>query len=268
MEIIYVNGEYSEISKARVSPIDRGLTLGDGLFETIRVRDGKLFRLDAHFARLRNGAKILDIKVPLSDGELTAAMQKLLEMNNMAEARLRLTLTRGEAAHGLVATGDEEPTLIIRATPLTPLPSPVRAIVSKSARRNEHSVLIRCKCVNYLEGIMAMREAKEAGANEAIVLNCAGRVSEMTICNVFAVKDGQIVTPPIEEGALPGVMRADVIKHFGVIEKPLEVDDLLNADEVFVSSSSGVRPVVEIAGQTIGGGEQGEITTKVIDANL
>ncbi|MCP4392913.1 MAG: 2-keto-4-methylthiobutyrate aminotransferase [Alphaproteobacteria bacterium] len=268
MEIIYVNGEFSEISKARVSPIDRGLTLGDGLFETIRVRDGKMLRLDAHFARLRNGAKNLDIKVPLSDQELIDVMQTLLDMNSMLDARVRLTLTRGEASHGLVASGDETPTLIIRASKFTPLPSPVRAIVSKHARRNEHSILIRCKCVNYLEGIMAMKEAKDQGANEAVVLNCAGRVAEMTISNVFAVIDGEIVTPPVSEGALPGVMRADVIKHFGVMEKPLAVDDLLSASEVFVTSSSGTRPVVEIEGKLIGNGEQGEITTKVIEANL
>lgn len=268
MEIIYVNGKFSSIDEARISPVDRGVTLGDGLFETIIVRSGKIKYLKEHFARLRKGASILDIKIPLSDEEITVVMHELLDRNNMQDARIRLTLTRGEAVHGLAATGNEVPTLIMRVSEMMELPSPVRAIVSKHARRNERSVLLECKCVNYLEGIMAMKEAKTQGANEAIILNMAGRVAEMTICNVFAVVSNKIYTPPVSEGALPGVMRANVIKKFDVEEKTVDVEELINADEVFVTSSSGVRPVVEIERQTIGKGKQGQVTTKVIEANL
>lgn len=268
MEIIYVNGKFSSIDEARVSPIDRGITLGDGLFETVVVRSGKIKDIDAHLARLKKGAGILGIKIPLSDDEIVAVMQELLNKNKMQDARIRLTLTRGEAPHGLVANDIDKPTLIMRVSELVELPSPVRAIVSKHARRNEHSVLLECKGVNYLEGIMAMKEAKEQGANEAIILNMAGRVAEMTICNIFAVVGDKIYTPPVSEGALPGVMRAKVIKEFSVDEKPLDVDELLNADEVFVTSSSGARPVVEIEGRAIGDGKQGKVTTKVIETNL
>jgi branched-chain amino acid aminotransferase len=268
MEIIYVNGKFSSIDEARISPIDRGVTLGDGLFETVIVRDGQIRQLQEHLARLKKGAGILGIKIPLSDEDIATVMQELLGKNNMQDGRIRLTLTRGEAAHGLVSAGNEESTLIMRVSEMVELPSPVRAIVSKHARRNEHSVLLECKCVNYLEGIMAMKEAKAQGANEAIILNMAGRIAEMTICNVFVVIGGKIYTPPVSEGALPGVMRANVIKAFDVEEKPLDVDELLSADEVFVTSSSGVRPVVEISDKTIADGKQGKVTTAIIEANL
>ncbi len=265
--IIYLNGEMIAPSEARIDPSDRGLALGDGLFETIAVRRGAPLRLGAHLSRLKHGASVLQIPVPLAEEEIRAALLETLRENGLSQGVLRLTLTRGSAPRGLLPQGNPAPTLMITATAQKPMPGPVRAVISKLTRRNEHSPLSRCKSTARTDDIIARMEADSRGAAEALLLNTAGRLAESTVANLFLVIDAKLVTPPLGDGALPGVMRAHVIETHGAQERPLDPADLGRSSEAFLTNSLGVRPLVEVDGQAVGSGEQGPVTQNVLAAD-
>ena len=248
----YLNGKIAEEENTFIKPTDRGLTLGDGLFETIVAKNGELLKLEAHFARLRSGSKILQLPVPLTDEQLAEALLSVLKANNLTNAVLRLTLTRGLGERGIALPKNPVPTLLISASEM-PLSStePLRLIIAKSTRRNQFSPLSRCKSLNFLDNIIARQEAVQKNANDAILLNTYGRIAETTIANLFVKIDGKLFTPPVAEGALAGVMRADIIKDFSAEEKPLDIEDLWKASEVFTTNAIGIRHVSEIDGKVI-----------------
>jgi branched-chain amino acid aminotransferase len=245
--IVWLDGELTSDRTARINPADRGFTLGDGLFETMAVRSGEILRLEAHRTRFRKGCEVLGIAPPAAD--LKSAVDAVFTANNLADATIRLTFTRGPAARGLVPSGPTQPTLLITASTLPGSPPPARCIIANVTRRNEHSPLARIKSISYLDNILARQEAMARGANEAILLNSAGRVAEATVSNIFVIKDGRIYTPPIEEGALPGVMRASVLAAFDVVQKPLTVEDIATADGVFLTNSLGIRTLASLDGK-------------------
>ncbi|PWC43191.1 aminotransferase class IV [Azospirillum sp. TSO22-1] len=266
MTEVWLNGVIVPESEARIAPADRGLLLGDGLFETLRVSGGRPLRLDRHLARLRAGAEILGLAVPLDDAGLAAAMERLLERRGLSEASLRLTLTRGPGPRGLLPPAEPTPTLLITAAPRTPPLPPARVVVARETRRNEHSPLSRIKSLSTLDGVLARQEAARRGADDALLLNTAGRVAEASAANLFLWLDGALVTPPVAEGALPGVLRAAVLEAFPVAERPVTVEDLARTEEAFLTSSLGVRPVVTVDGRTLGDGRPGARTTKIAAA--
>jgi len=245
--IVWLNDGLIDGNAARIDPSDRGFTLGDGLFETIAVRGGEIARFDAHRARFKKGCEVLGIPHPEVD--IKTSIEAVAKANGMSEAVIRVTLTRGVTGRGLVPPGTANPTLFMSAASLPGSPPPARCIIATVTRRNEHSPLARIKSLNYLDGILARREAVARGANEAILLNTAGRVAESTVANIFIVKAGRIYTPPPEEGALPGVMRAAVIDAFDTVQKPLSVDDVITADGVFFTNSLGIRTLASIDGK-------------------
>lgn len=251
MTEVWLNGIILPDYEARITPADRGLLLGDGLFETLRVRGGRPLRLDRHLARLRAGADVLGLPVPLDDAGLAAAMAALLRRCGLEDASLRLTLTRGPGPRGLLPPAEPTPTLMLTAAPLPPPPPPARVVVARETRRNEHSPLARIKSLSTLDGVLARQEAARRGADDALLLNTAGRVAEASAANLFLVLDGVVITPPVSEGALPGVMRAAVMEAFAVVERPVTVEDLNRADEVFLTSSLGVRAVVMVDGRPV-----------------
>ncbi len=258
--LIHLNGALVSAAEARVDPADRGLALGDGLFETIRARDGRPLRLAAHCARLRAGADVLDLPVPVSDEALGRALEETLEANAVTDGVLRLTLTRGPGPRGLLPPPQPPPTLLITAAAAeASSPRPVRAVIATTTRRNEHSPLSRCKCINYLDNILARQEAERRGAEDALLLNTAGRLAGTTIANLFLVIDGAVVTPPVAEGALPGVMRGEVLAVAGAEERSLKPEDLASASEAFVTNCLGIRPVVSVDGAPIGDGRPGPV---------
>jgi branched-chain amino acid aminotransferase len=258
--IIDLNGTLTEADEARLDPADRGYTLGDGVFETIRVRHGKPDRLDAHLARLRHGAGVLGIPVPATDTGLGERIAAVVKGNDLTSAAVRITLSRGPGPRGLLPPETARPTLMISAAPLSPPADSVRAIISLKVRRNEFSPSARIKCLSYLDNVIARREAAEYGADEALLLNTQGRLAESTISNLFLLIHGELLTPPVADGALPGVVRADIIDRFRGRETPLTPDDLATAEEAFLTNALGVRPLVEVAGQPIGDGQPGLIT--------
>ena len=262
--MVFLNGRLVAVNEARIDPTDRGLTLGDGLFETIAVRGGRAARTDAHLARLRDGAEIIGLAVPLGGGELRSALKDVIEANAIDEGILRLTLTRGPAPRGLRPPVAAQPTLLITGVSqdLTPQ-EPVTAVIATTTRRNEHSPLSKIKSTSYLDGILAAREAAKRGADDALLLNGAGNLAEATSANLFVVIDASAVTPPVHDGAMPGVMRADVIKGLSAAERTLGPADLSSASEAFLTNSLGIRPLVAVDGEPVGNGNPGPVTAEV-----
>ncbi|MEQ8508100.1 MAG: aminotransferase class IV [Rhodospirillaceae bacterium] len=258
--IIDLNGTLQNADSARIDPADRGFTLGDGVFETIRVRGGKPNRIEAHLARLREGAGTLGITMPTPDVGIVKRLAGVLEANDLSDAVVRLTLSQGPGPRGLLPPDPGFPTLMISAAPLPPPGGPVTAIIALTTRRNEHSPLSRIKSLSYLDSVIARREAESYGADDALLMNSEGRLAESTISNLFLMINGAILTPPVSEGALPGVMRADILARFRGEEQPLTPDDLSRAEEAFLTNALGIRPLVAVAGQPIGDGQPGLIT--------
>ena len=260
---VFWGGQLVAASKARVDFVDRGLTLGDGLFETIAVRDGRAARLNAHLIRLRDGADIIGLNVPLGDQELSAALQDVIDANGISEGILRLTLTRGPAPRGLLPPVPVQPSLLITGTAQDETTAKgVNAVIATVTRRNEHSPLSSIKSIGFLDEILAAREAALRGADEALLLNSSGNLAEATVANLFLVIDGGTVTPPVIDGALPGVMRAEVIKVLAAAERTLKPADLAIASEAFLTNSLGIKPLIMVDGAPIGDGKSGPVTAK------
>lgn len=236
---------------AGIGVFDRGLLYGDGLYETIRVRNGVCLRFALHANRLTRGLRVLQIPPP--DIDISAAIQQLLKANNLSDARVRVTITRGMSIGGT-------PTVVITAVPL---PShgldPTKAVIS-SYRREETSPLTRVKTLNCLASVMAGIEAHARGADDAILLNTQGNVAEATTANVFLVTGSRLITPALDQGCLPGTIRTavlDLAPQLGLEPSEGEItpEDLTNADELILTSAIKLaRPIVELNGRTIGRG--------------
>ncbi len=257
---VCINGEFHDAEAARVDPLDRGFTLGDGLYETIAVRNGKLRRFDSHMARLRDGAKVLSIPILSSNARIEDQALATIEASGVANGALRMTLTRGPGERGITPPIAPSPTLVITASTTSPQDDGLRVIVSSKTRRNERSPLAGIKSTNTLDSIIGRMEAQIAGADDAILLNGKGNVAEATVSNVFLLVDGGLITPPLADGALPGIMRGEVIKLARAEEKTVTTELLMRASEVFLSNALGLRPVIAVDGQPVGDGEIGLIT--------
>jgi branched-chain amino acid aminotransferase len=258
---VFVNGRLAEAGDTVIDPADRGLTLGDGVFETMAVHGGRIARLAAHLARLRHGAGVLGFAAPMADGDLGAALDSVVQANAITEGVLRLTCTRGPAPRGLLPPETPAPSLIITGAAKAPgTGGLVTAVIATATRRNEHSPLSRIKSLNYLDNILAAREAAEKGADEALLLNGAGNLASASAANLFAVIDGELVTPPASDGVLEGVMRADVLRVLGGTERTLSPGDLAGASEAFLTNCLSVRPLTAVDRTAIGDGRPGPVT--------
>lgn len=244
--VIWLDGRLLPAADARIDPADRGLLLGDGVFETVHVLAGQPMHLKRHLARLHAGAGVLGFACPWSDKEILSAILAVLESAPSPEAALRLTLTRGPAARGLLPMEPARPTLLIAAHAHTPDHTPVRAIIAGCTRRNENSPLSRIKSLNYLDSILARQEALSRGAGEALLLNTQGRVAEACAGTLFIELGGRILTPPVEDGALPGIARALILEAGRAQEAHLTPEDLAACDAAFITSSLGARPLSAI----------------------
>ncbi|WP_448204703.1 aminotransferase class IV [Azospirillum sp. sgz302134] len=258
--VVWLNGRLLPADEARIDPADRGFTLGDGLFETIRVGGGQARHLDRHLARLEASAAVLDLPIPYGVAVLAGAVADLIAARGLAEGTLRLTLSRGVGARGVLPPAEPHPTVLMTLAPAAPPAGPVEAVIARSTRRNEHSPLSRLKTLNYLDAILARQEAAKRSAGEALLLNTAGRLAEASVANLFLVMNGHLLTPPVSEGALPGIRRALILERCGAEERPVTVEDLMRADEAFLSNSLGLRPLLSVDGRPIGFGETGPVT--------
>ncbi len=252
--MIYFNGKILPTESIRIDPTDRGFLLGDGLFETMRVYQGKVFGLREHWNRLKIGAEFLHIPLPLSEVELASIILDLLRQNNLLkdDASLRLTVTRGPAPRGLLPPGEFKPTIMLTAFPFSAHHNAARLIIA-STRRNELSPTANIKSLNYLDNILAKMEATQAGETDAALLNSKGNVSETCAANIFIVTQKSIIlTPRLQDGALPGITRQLVIRlarelNLIVEERVVTIDDLKQAEEIFLTNSLiEIQPVSSI----------------------
>ncbi len=247
----WINGQVLEPDQARVSALDHGLTVGDGVFETLKVVDGAPFALTRHLARLARSCAAMGL--PAIDLELVrAAVVELLEVNaeevrHAGVSRLRITITGGPGPLGSMR-GTADPTLILALSPATPWP-PSTAVALVTWRRNERSAIAGVKSTSYAENVVALAHAKSRGASEALFLNTKGQLCEGTGSNVFIERGGQLVTPPLSSGCLAGVTRELVLEWCDAEEQMITESDLLSAAEVALTSSTrDVHPVHALDG--------------------
>ncbi|MDO8672099.1 MAG: aminotransferase class IV [Dehalococcoidia bacterium] len=274
---IYINGKLTPQEEAWVSTLDRGFTLGDGVFETMRLSNGRIFRLAQHLARLIRSAASIQLPMPMPEQDFGAALYRVAATNGLAEAILRLTVTRGvPAGRGVLPTGRIEPTVVIQPSPFAP-PSPQKyeegfRAITASIRRNETSPTAFAKTGNYLDNIVARLEAAATGADEAIMLNTAGLVASGTSSNLFLVRDARLLTPSINTGVLAGITRAAIIEIAGkmgiaVCEQAIDPADLVSVGECFFTNTViGVMPLVILDSMVIGTGKPGPVTTGLREA--
>lgn len=273
--LVSIDGEIVPPERATVSVYDRGFLYGDSVFETIRTYGGVPFALPDHMARLGRSAALVAMPLPLSIGAFEAEVRTAVTAAANAESYVRAMVTRGSGPLGLDPSEARHPLRVILVEPLhLPPPEVYRAGVGVITRRTERAgdAVHGAKVGNYLASMLALAAARAAGAHEALILDAAGRVVEGTTSNVFVVRDGRLCTPPLAVGILPGITRAHLLAvapgaGVAVDETPLEVSDVLGADEVFLSSSlREVLPVVRVDGRTIGSGHPGPVTRRLHEA--
>lgn len=240
---LWLNGRLVEATQARIDPADRGFLLGDGVFETMVGRSGRVPELARHYTRLKDGAALLRLPVAITQTELALAIEELMGANGVVDAALRLTVTRGVGPRGVLPAFSAMPTILLTASPLPEPALPARLIVS-SLRRDETSPLSRIKSLNYLPNILARLEADEQGADDALLLNHEGRVAEASAASLFVYQQGQWVTPPVSEGALPGICRAVLLAAGKIQEARVSLADLHTAQALCVGNALSLRPVL------------------------
>jgi branched-chain amino acid aminotransferase len=266
--LVWLDGAILDATEAKVSVFDHGLTVGDGVFETIKVIGGRPFALRRHIERLHRSARGLGLDVPLGDSRLRAAIEGLLAAAPTGEAetaRLRITVTGGVAPPGS-GRGTAGPTLIIAVAPLDPW-EPDTVAVTVPWPRNERSAVTGLKTTSYAENVVALAEARKVGATEAIMPNLAGDLCEGTGTNVFVVRGGVLSTPPLLAGCLAGVTRALLLEELrDADEENVPMTALPDADEVLLTSSTrDVQPLRVLDGRELPGIE-GPVAKRAIDA--
>ena len=295
--VMYAAGRILPMDEATVSAQDAGLLLGAGLFETLRTYGGRPFRLAAHLARLRASGAFFHIAVRESDAEVADLVRRLVEANGVPDARVRITATRGrgekdsrclfpegpegccaEKTSGVFFAPDSPPpaTLLVTAGPMTPYPAELyergATVILSEVRTSETDPTVYHKTTGYLRNLVALRAARAARATEALRFNTRDRLAEGAVSNVFLVREGRLLTPPVEDGLLAGVTRAAVLELAAGAGVPAEqrslvLQDLLDADEVFLTNSiMEVLPVGRIERREVGQGKPGPVAGRLARA--
>ena len=243
--IVFLNGQFVPEEQAMVSVFDRSFLYGDGLFETMRVANGKPFRWWDHMERLRKGGDFLNIKIPFACKSLEKFAAELITRNQMPEALLRLTVSRGVGPRGYSPKGATRPVLVMTLHPLPAAPAHGKGwkLHTASLRLPAGEKLAQFKTANKLAQVLARAEADAAGVDEAVLLNTDGFVVEGASSNLFWVEAGTICTPPLASGILAGVTRAVTVELCGslalpVVECEISAEGLRGAAGVFVTLSS------------------------------
>ena len=273
-EMIYLNGSIIPRSQASLSVLDYGFLYGFGLFETMRIYEGQVFRLLRHIKRLADSAEMLGF--PLGELDLKNAVMATIQANQLSEARIRITISFGEGAMIPDLSTCRKPTVLIMAQPYQPHPEAVyqkgfRAVVS-SIRRNSQSPLSRLKSTNYLESMLARRQARTARVDEALCLNEKGFLAEASMSNIFILTNGTLRTPSQESGILPGITRETILElapqlGINIFEHDLRLDEVFQAQEAFLTNSlMEIMPLTEVEGKSVGSGQPGIITQRLLAA--
>ena len=271
---VYLNDKFVPNEEAVVSVFDHGFLYGDGVYETLRAYRGRVFQLAEHLARLERSASHIQLTLPVSRERLAALARESLLRNQLHDAYLRITVSRGTGEIGLDPALCKAPTLVIIAKPFQPYPESLYAdgvsVIIANTRRNLPEALPpQVKSLNFLNNILAKMEAQAAGAHEALMLNHRNELTEGTTSNLFLVQGECVRTPAVECGILDGITRGLVLQLASELGIPSEetrltVDDLLRADECFLTNTTQeVLPVTRMNGTMIGNGRPGEITRRL-----
>jgi branched-chain amino acid aminotransferase len=271
---IYINGKLYDKNDAKISVYDHGLLYGDGVFEGIRVYDGKVFRLREHVERLYESARHIWLEIPLNREQMAEAITQTVQANRKQNGYIRAVVTRGGGSLGLDPRKTTDPQVIIIVDDISLYPEEVydnglEIITASTIRNHPNALSPRVKSLNYLNNIMAKIEGVRAGCFEALMLNHEGHIAECTGDNVFLVKRGVLKTPPTHAGILEGVTRNAVLElaraaNIPAQECTLTRHDVYAADECFLSGTAAeVIAVVKCDGRAIGNGKPGPITRQL-----
>lgn len=268
---IWLNNKIVSESQAKVSVWDRGFLYGDGVYETLRVYQGKIFRAKEHWKRLNHSLEGLRLKIPWTAQKLTEFCTKTARANRLQECLIRVTITRGVGELGYDPATCKKPTLAILAVPVRSdleelWKKGVKISIAKTCRNHPKTLNPSVKSINCLNGIFAKMESLKKNAFEGLFLNLDGYLAEGTISNIFLIKSGILKTPSLDCGILNGVTRNAVIEtaknsDFQVLETRIKPFELFEADESFLTSTTmELMPVVQVDNKKIGSGKPGPIT--------
>ena len=271
---IYIDGAFYPQSEAKVSVFDHGLLYGDGIFEGIRFYNGRVFKLTEHLDRLWDSAKAISLTIPLKSEEVEAATLETIRRNGLRDGYVRLIVTRGVGNLGLSPDRCPKASVIIIADTIALYPPEKYEVgmvmVTCATRRCSSAALPPAvKSLNYLNNILAKIEANQAGADEGLMLNEQGYVAECTGDNIFIIKRGEVLTPPISAGALRGITRQvvfDICRELGVPIREAELtrQDIYTADECFLTGTAAeVISAINLDTRVIGNGRRGELTARI-----
>jgi len=281
--IVNVNGHITDGQSAVVPVLDHGFLYGEGIYEVIRTYERRLFLFDRHVARLRRSAEMIELPVPFTDAGLYSRIRETIEVLDRERDRggwgpetyVRVLLTRGAGEISYNPSFCRTPTLVVIVKPLVPQPSEVygdgvRVVLVPIVRNHPGSVNPLIKSNNLLNNALAAQHALREGAFEAVMRNYRGELSECSLSNLFVVRDGAALTPPIDAGLLAGITRGflfEVGEAVGVrvLETTLRDEDLLGADEAFLTGTTlEIIPIVHVDDRTIGSGRPGPVTRKLL----
>ena len=241
-EVVWINGALVDASEARVSIFDHGLTVGDGVFDTLKAVDGRPFATRRHLERLQRSVDGLGLRLPYDQATLRAAMAEVLASYDLPLARVRVTVTGGEAPLGS-ERGEGDATVVIAVGPLKPQ-DPSTAVCVVPWTRNERGAMVGIKTTSYAENVRALAYAKERGCTEAIFATSTDHLSEGTGSNVFVGIDGRLLTPPLSAGCLAGVTRDLVLQVTDAVEEDIPMSAFRDAEEIFLTSTGrDLQPV-------------------------
>ncbi len=272
--VVWLNGELVPSAKASVSVFDRGVQLGDGVYETLRVSNGKPFRWPPHRERLRHSLEEARIVLPFPLSRLDAGIADCVAANHLREARVRLTITRGEGNPGYDLMEGKGPNAIIAASAWKPLPEEsyrdgVCAIIARVRQTGRDTLDPALKSISRIHLVLARMEASERGAHEALLLGTGSEVREGTASNVFLVRGGVLRTPSLESGVLQGITRdliLEIARDLGIPSEEARIgrEELDTAEELFFTNTSwGALPVTRLDGRAVGNGRPGPVTRRV-----
>jgi branched-chain amino acid aminotransferase len=274
---VFIDGQIVDRAEAKISVVDHGLLYGDGVFEGMRAHDGVVFALERHLQRLTIGARALHLELPGGIEGIREVVLRTLEADGGGDRYIRLLVTRGDGPLGLDPTRCERSRVVCIVDTIALFSDEKRAaglsLVTSSFRRPPPDVLdTRIKSLNYLNNVMAKGEAVRQGADDALMLNLRGHVAETSVANLFVVREGTLMTPPVTDGCLAGITRATVIecaRELGIpfSERTLGRMDLFGAEEVFMTGTgAGIVRISKLDGERIGGETVGETTLQLSEA--
>jgi branched-chain amino acid aminotransferase len=255
--VVFLNGKFLPEEEAVISVTDRSFLYGDGLYETLPFYGGVPFRWSAHVERLHEGLKLLRIKIPFSDKELERAALRLLELNNMADAVLRLTISRGSGPRGYSMKTAQCPVVVMTLHPLAETGNMEWRVITSSLRVLADDPLTQSKTCSKVRSVLARAEAEDRGADEALLLNERGEITEGAATNFFYIEDGVVCTSPLAAGLLPGVTRAAVLEVCAALgaktaERPITPDKAAECEGAFLTvSTMGIVEVVLLDGRSL-----------------